>query len=89
MSLYTDGAEYYGTHWWWGDDDREYTLCAKWKFWGGHSEIPDEWELLEWEIESIDPPLDGNSVQFDPQDIHKSILSDGAPMASLQEVCYE
>ena len=89
MSLYNDGAEYYGTHWWWDDNDREYTICATWRFWQNYPDMPDEWELLEWEIESIDPPLEGNSVQFDPADINKSILSDGAPMADIQEVSYE
>jgi hypothetical protein len=87
--LYKDRSEYYATHWWWDEHDREYTMYVKWRFWKGHSEIPDEWELLEWEIESIDPPLEGNSVQFNPQDIEKSILSDGAPMADIQEVDYE
>jgi hypothetical protein len=87
--MYEDGSLYHGTHWWWDDNDREYTICATWKFWNGYNETPDEWELIEWEIESIDPPLEGNSVQFNPSDIHNSILSDGAPMASMKEVEYE
>ena len=88
MSLYKDRCEYYGTHWWWDSYDREYTICATWRFWQGHDGIPDEWELLDWEVESVDPDVCNEAWHYDPKTIEKSILDDGAPMENVQEVDY-
>jgi hypothetical protein len=86
--MYRDGGEYYGTHWWWDSYDREYTICAKWRFWNGRGELPDEWELLDWEVESVDPDSGNEAWHYDPKTIEKSILDDGAPMTDIQEVDY-
>lgn len=84
--MYRDGAEYYGTHYWWDCYDREYTICARWKFEKG-GDIPDSWYLEDWEVESVDPDNSPFSYIYDPKVIEKSIHNDGPP-ADLVEVDY-
>jgi hypothetical protein len=85
---YKDGAEYYGTHYWWDVHEREYTICAKWRFEKGY-DIPDSWHLLEWEVESVDPDNSPFSYVYDPKVLEASIIKDGAENAcDMQEVDY-
>ncbi len=86
--MYKDGHEYYGTHWWWDNYDREYTICATWKFHKNYPDTPDEWELVTWEIEETDPPLSNEAWHYLPETIEQYIKKDGPPM-KLDEVCYE
>lgn len=85
--MYRDGGEYYGTHWWWDNYDREYTICATWRFCKNYPDTPDEWELIDWEIEETDPPLSNEAWHYLPETIEKSIKKDGAPM-DMKEVDY-
>lgn len=50
--MYKDGSVYFGTHFWWDDDENEYICCAKWKFEKGY-DIPDSWHLQEIEVETF------------------------------------
>tara|TARA_S200002703_G_C3622216_1_gene191077 strand:+ start:54 stop:317 length:264 start_codon:yes stop_codon:yes gene_type:complete len=85
--MYNDGQEYFGTHWWWDNYDREYTICATWKFHKNYPDTPDEWELVTWEIEETNPPLSNEAWHYLPETIEQSIKEDGPPM-KLDEVDY-
>jgi hypothetical protein len=79
-------GEYYGTHWYWDEEDREYIICATWYFEQNYPEMPDcvSLEAIEVEEQPIDAPnLDlkiGGAVW-------KSVYEDGIPM-DVKEVDY-
>ena len=54
-------GQYYGTHWYWDDEDREYVLCATWFFEKNYPEMPDYVTLESIEVEEQEryaPDLD-------------------------------
>ena len=55
-SLYEDGKEYYGTHWWYDPEDNEFCLNVVWKFERG-GDIPDSWHLQSVELEDYSQSL--------------------------------
>jgi len=48
-------GNYFGTHWYWDDDEREYTICATWYFENNYPDMPDEWILKDIEVEVQEP----------------------------------
>jgi len=79
-------GEYYGTHYYWDSEEREYTLCATWFYEKNYPEMPDLWILKNLEVEDQEPgspDLDvskGSNVWCD-------VEKDGPPM-KLDEVDY-
>ena len=80
-------GEYCGSHWFWDDEEREYTLCAKWLFEKNYPEMPDYWHLIDLEVEdqaSGSPDLDVS----ENSNVWRGVEKDGPP-TDLQEVDYE
>ena len=48
-------TEYLGTHYFWDQEEREYTLTAKWLFERNYPEMPDYWILKDLEVEDQEP----------------------------------
>ena len=80
-------GEYYGTHWFWDSEDREYTLCAKWFFEKNYPEMPDQWILLDLEVEDQEPSAPDLDISENSH-VWVSVLEDGPPM-DMQEVDHE
>lgn len=85
--MFTDGQLYYGTHYWWDEHEREYTIVATWKFEKGY-DIPDSWHLEDWEVESVEPRNSPFSYIYDAKVLHNYINKEGPDCADLQEVDY-
>lgn len=79
-------VEYYGTHWFWDSEEREYTLTAKWLFERNYPEMPDQWILLDLEVEDQEPSAPDLDVSKNNH-VWASVLKDGPP-SDLQEVDY-
>jgi hypothetical protein len=79
-------GEYYGTHWFWDSEDREYTLCAKWFFEKNYPEMPDQWILLDLEVEDQEPSAPDLDVS-ENSNVWRGVEKDGPPM-DVQEVDY-
>lgn len=79
-------GEYFGTHWYWDEEDREYTLCATWFFEKNYPEMPDNWILQSIEVEDQEP----GSPELDLMkggNVWNAVEQDGPPK-DLQEVDY-
>jgi hypothetical protein len=48
-------GEYYCTHYFWDDEDREYILCATWFFEKNYPTEPNLWHLTALEVEEQEP----------------------------------
>lgn len=48
-------GNYFGTHWYWDDEDREYIICATWFFEKNYPDMPDYWILKDIEVEVQEP----------------------------------
>lgn len=79
-------GEYYGTHWYWDAEDREYTLCATWFFEKNYPEMPDQWILMNLEVEDQEPGTPDLDVS-EGSDVWRGVEKDGPPM-DVQEVSY-
>jgi hypothetical protein len=84
-------GEYYGTHWYWDSEDREYVLCATWYFEQNYPEMPDVVSLEAIEVEeqeSGSPDLE--EVKWmcgKDREIWRYVEKEGPPM-KLEEVDY-
>ena len=79
-------GEYYGTHWYWDSEDREYVICATWYYEQNYPEMPDVVSLEAIEVEDQEtgsPDLD-ESIGGP---LWKSVYEDGMPL-DVQEVSY-
>ena len=48
-------GKYWGTHWYWDDEDREYVICATWHFERNYPEMPNYVTLEAIEVEEQEP----------------------------------
>jgi hypothetical protein len=79
-------GEYYGTHWYWDSEDREYTICATWFYERNYPDMPDMVSLEAIEVEDQEP----GSPDLDESiggPVWKSVYEDGMPL-DVQEVSY-
>jgi hypothetical protein len=79
-------GEYYGTHWYWDSEDREYTICATWFYERNYPDMPDVVSLEAIEVEDQEP----GSPDLDESiggPVWKSVYEDGMPL-DVQEVSY-
>ena len=79
-------GEYYGTHWYWDSEDREYVICATWYYEQNYPEMPDVVSLEAIEVEEQEP----GSPDLDESiggPLWKSVYKDGMPL-DVQEVSY-
>ena len=79
-------GEYYGTHWYWDSEDREYTICATWFYERNYPDMPDVVSLEAIEVEEQEP----GSPDLDESiggPLWKSVYEDGMPL-DVQEVSY-
>jgi len=79
-------GEYYGTHWYWDSEDREYVICATWYYEQNYPEMPDVVSLEAIEVEEQEP----GSPDLDESigsPLWKSVYEDGMPL-DVQEVSY-
>lgn len=79
-------GQYFGTHWYWDEEDREYILCATWLFEKNYPEMPDYWFLQELEVENQEP----GSPELDLMkggNVWNAIVEEGPPM-KVTEVDY-
>jgi hypothetical protein len=79
-------GEYYGTHWYWDSEDREYTICATWFYERNYPDMPDMVSLEAIEVEEQEP----GSPDLDESiggPVWKSVYEDGMPL-DVQEVSY-
>lgn len=79
-------GEYYGTHWYWDSEDREYTLCATWFYEKNYPEMPDNWILNNLEVEDQEPGSPDLDVSKNSH-VWLDVEKDGPPM-KLDEVDY-
>ena len=79
-------GQYYGTHWYWDDEDREYVICATWHFEKNYPEMPDYATLEEIEVEEQEPGSPDLDLSVGGP-VWKSVYEDGMPDDS-QEVSY-
>lgn len=87
MSNYKDGSVYFGTHFYWDDDENEYILCAKWKYEKGY-DIPDSWHLQEVEVEQYNGQHSVLVMDIEKGDhIWNYVEKEGVPF-KLDEVDY-
>jgi len=87
--MYLDGAEYYGTHFWWDEDDNEYILCATWEFEKNYPEAPDLWHLRAVEVEQYNGQYGVLVTDVDEGDpIWISVKNDGCPLTDIVERSY-
>ena len=79
-------GKYYGTHWYWDAEDREYVLCATWLHERNYPEMPDyvSLEAIEVEEQEMDAPDLDLSVG---SPVWKSVYEDGMPL-EVKEVEY-
>ena len=80
-------GEYYGTHWYWDSEDREYVICATWHYERNYPEMPDVVSLEAIEVEEQEP----GSPDLDESmggPVWKSVYEDGMPMMDVKEVDY-
>lgn len=86
-------GEYYGTHWYWDPEDREYELCATWYFEQSYPEMPDSWILMNLEVEDYSQSLPQGLVEEvkwmcgKDREIWRYVEKEGPPM-KLEEVDY-
>ena len=84
-------GEYYGTHWYWDSEDHEYTLCATWFFEKNYPEMPDNWILMDLEVEDYSQSLPQGLVEEvkwmcgKDREIWRYVEKEGPPM-KLEEV---
>ena len=79
-------GEYYGTHWYWDSEDREYTICATWFYERNYPDMPDVVSLEAIEVEDQEP----GSPDLDESiggPVWKSVYEDGMPL-DAEEVSY-
>lgn len=81
-----NSGQYYGTHWYWDSEDREYTLCATWFFENNYPEMPDCASLEEIEVEEQEPNAPDLDLSIGGA-VWKSVVEDGMPM-QVEEVSY-
>lgn len=86
MTVLEEGR-YYGTHWYFDDEDREYKICATWHLEKNYPEMPDyttleEIEVEEQEMGAPDPDLSVGGP------VWKSVFTDGLPH-DAEKVCYQ
>ena len=92
MSMYKDGHEYYGTHWWYDPEDNEFCLDVVWKFEKG-GDIPDSWHLQSVDLEDYSDSLPQALIEevtlmcLNGGHIWIDIERDGIP-SDLKEVSY-
>jgi len=72
-------GKYWGTHWYWDDEDREYVICATWHFERNYPEMPnyvtlEAIEVEEQEMGAPDPDLSVGGP------VWKSVYNDGMPL---------
>lgn len=79
-------GQYYGTHWYWDEEDREYIICATWHFEKNYPEMPDYVTLEEIEVEEQEPGSPDLDLSVGGP-VWKSVYEDGIPDDS-QEVFY-
>lgn len=79
-------GEYYGTHWYWDSEDREYVLCATWNFEQNYPDMPDYASLESIEVEEQEPDAPDLDVSIGSP-VWKLVLEDGMPM-NAEEVSY-
>lgn len=77
-----NSGEYYGTDWYWDEDDNCYELSVYWYFERGYPEIPDSWNLRSIEVEE-----GGELDVSEGGTVWQKIERDGPP-ANLEEVDY-
>jgi len=80
-------GKYYGTHWYWDAEDREYVICATWLHERNYPEMPDyvSLEAIEVEEQEMNAPDLDLSIG---SPVWKSVYEDGMPMADIREVEY-
>ena len=87
-NLYKDGGEYFGTHYWWDEDDNEYVMCATWKCEKNYPDMPDYWHLEDLEIELYNGyPRSPASDVSKTSNIWKAVEKEGPPF-QMDEVDY-
>ena len=85
-----DGAEYFGTHFYWDADDNEYICCATWQFEKNYPDMPDYWHLKAVEVEQYNGQHSVLCIDVEEGDpIWLSVENDGCPVADLVEKDYE
>jgi hypothetical protein len=80
-------GQYYGTHWYWDEEDREYIICATWFYEKNYPEMPDYVTLEEIEVEDQEPGSPDLDLSVGGP-VWKSVYNDGMPMADAVEVDY-
>tara|TARA_R110000803_G_C11941127_1_gene316593 strand:- start:779 stop:1030 length:252 start_codon:yes stop_codon:yes gene_type:complete len=82
--MFIESNLYYGTHYHWDDQDREYTLCATWKLLGEEN----SWDLVDLEIEDQEPGAPDLVLEtVKDSNLWREVESSGPP-SNLEEVDY-
>jgi len=93
MINYKDQYLYFGTHYWWDEEDNEFILCATWQFEKNYPDMPDQWHLEDLEVEDYSQSLPQGLVEEvkwmcgNDREIWRHVEKEGPPF-QMDEVDY-
>jgi len=81
-------GDYTCIHYWWDQEEREYTFCAVWHFEKNYPDMPDYWHLISLEIQNQEPRSPDLDLSLkEGSNIWQEIERQG-PSSEIQEVDY-